>query len=106
MAFYRSKTTQDGTWRTETGHAFARPQRFEALDGWRGLCALFVAIMHFPAASPLTQHAFFGNAWLFATAVLAVIAVGKLAIEPEERHLSRKFGSAWHHYAKRVRRWI
>ncbi|MCB1386119.1 MAG: isoprenylcysteine carboxylmethyltransferase family protein [Hyphomicrobiales bacterium] len=47
-----------------------------------------------------------GNAWLFATAVLAVIAVGKLAIEPEERHLSRKFGSAWHHYAKRVRRWI
>ena len=65
MAFYRSKTTQDGTWRTETGHAFARPQRFEALDGWRGLCALFVAIMHFPAASPLTQNAFFGNAWLF-----------------------------------------
>lgn len=47
------------------GHASATSHRFEALDGWRGLCALFVAIMHFPAASPLTQNAFFSNAWLF-----------------------------------------
>ena len=26
--------------------------RFETLDSWRGICALLVAMMHFPAAVP------------------------------------------------------
>ena len=47
-----------------------------------------------------------GNLWLLAGAFLAAFAVTKLAIEREEKHLARKFGSAWHHYAKKVRRWF
>ena len=47
-----------------------------------------------------------GNPWLLATAFLAAFAVTKLAIEREEKHLARKFGTAWHHYAKKVRRWV
>lgn len=47
-----------------------------------------------------------GNAWLLPAAFLAAYAVTKLAIEGEEKHLARKFGTAWHHYAKKVRRWL
>jgi protein-S-isoprenylcysteine O-methyltransferase Ste14 len=37
---------------------------------------------------------------------LLVFALVKLAIEPEERHLLRKFGDEFSAYARRVRRWI
>ena len=47
-----------------------------------------------------------GNPWLLLAAFLAAFAVTKLAIEREEKHLARKFGTAWHHYAKKVRRWM
>ena len=47
-----------------------------------------------------------GNLWLPGAAFLAAFAVTKLAIEREERHLARKFGTACHHYAKKVRRWV
>jgi peptidoglycan/LPS O-acetylase OafA/YrhL len=39
--------------------------RFEALDSWRGICALLVALMHFPAAGPITESLFVRNAYLF-----------------------------------------
>lgn len=39
--------------------------RFETLDSWRGICAVLVAMMHFPASGALSQSAFIGNAWLF-----------------------------------------
>ncbi|MGB7285318.1 MAG: isoprenylcysteine carboxylmethyltransferase family protein [Salaquimonas sp.] len=46
------------------------------------------------------------NVWLFGTGLLAAIATNHLAILREEKHLSHKFGNAWHKYSKRVRRWI
>lgn len=39
--------------------------RFEALDSWRGLCALLVALFHFPAASALSQSRFVASSYLF-----------------------------------------
>jgi peptidoglycan/LPS O-acetylase OafA/YrhL len=39
--------------------------RFETLDAWRGICALLVAIMHFPASGPIAESALVRNAWLF-----------------------------------------
>jgi peptidoglycan/LPS O-acetylase OafA/YrhL len=39
--------------------------RFEALDGWRGLCALVVALWHFRAGAIIDGMGFFKNGFLF-----------------------------------------
>lgn len=48
--------------RAATGRA---PVRFEALDSWRGICALMVALMHFPAAGPIAESPLVRHAFLF-----------------------------------------
>jgi peptidoglycan/LPS O-acetylase OafA/YrhL len=40
-------------------------QRFEALDSWRGVCALLVAAYHFPLAGPVGENAFLRGSFLF-----------------------------------------
>jgi peptidoglycan/LPS O-acetylase OafA/YrhL len=40
-------------------------QRFEALDSWRGVCALLVALFHFPLAGPIGENAFVRGSFLF-----------------------------------------
>lgn len=49
---------------------------------------------------------FTGSVWFLVGAVAFVLAVTKLAIEREERHLEALFGDQWRDYAARVRRWI
>lgn len=44
--------------------------------------------------------------WLAIVTPLTVIAVTRLAIVREERHLALRFGDAWSAYSARVRRWI
>jgi peptidoglycan/LPS O-acetylase OafA/YrhL len=39
--------------------------RFEALDSWRGVCALLVALFHFPLAGPIGENAFVRGSFLF-----------------------------------------
>ncbi|MBZ9705496.1 acyltransferase [Mesorhizobium sp. ESP7-2] len=39
--------------------------RFQVLDSWRGICALLVALFHFPTASAISQSSFIGSAYLF-----------------------------------------
>ncbi|CAN7362705.1 acyltransferase [Rhizobium sp. LjRoot98] len=39
--------------------------RFAVLDSWRGICALLVAMMHFPASGPLSESLIVRNAYLF-----------------------------------------
>jgi len=39
--------------------------RFEVLDSWRGICALMVALFHFPAANALSQSQFITSSYLF-----------------------------------------
>lgn len=39
--------------------------RFETLDSWRGICALLVALMHFPAAGPIGDNALVRGGFLF-----------------------------------------
>ncbi|TGD93270.1 acyltransferase family protein [Methylobacterium nonmethylotrophicum] len=38
-----------------------RSERFEALDAWRGVCALAVAFFHMPLAHPMQEQAWFSN---------------------------------------------
>ena len=40
-------------------------ERFQVLDSWRGICALLVALFHFPTASAISQSAFIGSSYLF-----------------------------------------
>lgn len=47
-----------------------------------------------------------GSAWTILLLPALVVGLGKLAIEPEERHLSRKFGSQFEAYVARTRRWL
>lgn len=47
-----------------------------------------------------------GALWFVLLAFLAGFATQKLAIEPEERHLERRFGKQYRDYAKKVRRWF
>lgn len=47
-----------------------------------------------------------GIAWFLPLAILAALAVQKLAIEREERHLQARFGTRYLEYASRVRQWI
>lgn len=46
------------------------------------------------------------NFWFAILALHFAVAVTKLAIIPEERHLEAKFGQAWRDYAETTRRWI
>jgi peptidoglycan/LPS O-acetylase OafA/YrhL len=39
--------------------------RLETLDSWRGICALLVAVMHFPASGPVAESLVVRNAYLF-----------------------------------------
>lgn len=47
-----------------------------------------------------------GIIWFLVFAVVAGLATQKLAIEPEERHLKRRFGKKFIDYSQKVRRWI
>jgi protein-S-isoprenylcysteine O-methyltransferase Ste14 len=47
-----------------------------------------------------------GNAWFLLLAVAASFITQKVAIEPEEKILTEKFGKKYRDYAKRVRRWF
>ncbi|TIO74577.1 MAG: acyltransferase [Mesorhizobium sp.] len=40
-------------------------ERFLVLDSWRGICALLVAVFHFPTTSIISQSAFVGGSYLF-----------------------------------------
>lgn len=40
-------------------------ERFLVLDSWRGICALLVALFHFPTGSMISQSAFVGSSYLF-----------------------------------------
>ncbi|TIQ33193.1 MAG: acyltransferase [Mesorhizobium sp.] len=48
---------------TRTGTAAG--ERFLVLDSWRGICALLVALFHFPTTSMISQSAFVGGSYLF-----------------------------------------
>lgn len=47
------------------GQLSLKAMRFEALDSWRGICALLVAMFHFPLAGIISQNDFVRGAFLF-----------------------------------------
>lgn len=48
----------------------------------------------------------FASPWLFVLTPVMAIALRKLAIEREERHLEARFGDAYRAYRRQVRRWL
>jgi protein-S-isoprenylcysteine O-methyltransferase Ste14 len=46
------------------------------------------------------------SVWCLLLLPVALVSVHVLAIRPEERYLSKKFGEEYRDYLKRVRRWI
>lgn len=46
------------------------------------------------------------NLWLLVALPVVTLAVQKLAIEREERHLSAVFGGTWEAYRRKVGRWV
>lgn len=48
----------------------------------------------------------FANPWFLPAAIIAAIAVLRLAILREEVHLAMRFGTAWDHYRGRTSRWL
>lgn len=49
---------------------------------------------------------FFGNWWAFIFLPLLVMVVQLYVIRKEEQYLQQAFGSSYHAYKKKVRRWI
>lgn len=49
---------------------------------------------------------FLNSLWFLLVLPIAIFAVTKLAIEPEERYLAAKFGQSYTNYAEQVRRWL
>ncbi|CDX11224.1 Acyltransferase 3 [Mesorhizobium sp. ORS 3324] len=50
---------------TATRAGTTAAKRFLVLDSWRGICALMVALFHFPTTSMISQSAFVGGSYLF-----------------------------------------
>jgi protein-S-isoprenylcysteine O-methyltransferase Ste14 len=46
------------------------------------------------------------STWLLVSVPMIAFALSRLAIEPEEAYLQRRFGQSYRDYAARVRRWI
>jgi protein-S-isoprenylcysteine O-methyltransferase Ste14 len=46
------------------------------------------------------------NAWILLLTPVAAWVLQRLAIEPEEAYLERKFGGTYREYKRRVRRWL
>jgi protein-S-isoprenylcysteine O-methyltransferase Ste14 len=48
----------------------------------------------------------FANPWFLPAALLAAVAVTRLAILREEAHLAARFGAAWDAYREQTPRWV
>jgi peptidoglycan/LPS O-acetylase OafA/YrhL len=82
----------------------ARTQgRFEALDGWRGVCACLVVLFHFHGHSPIYHAGFIRNSYLFVDFffvlsgfVIAWNYATRLGTWPQVRHfLVLRVGRVW-----------
>ena len=63
---------------------------------------MYLAMSLFTAGLALV----FNSIFFLLTLAIAVYAVTRLAIEPEERYLERKFGGVYLDYKAKVRRWF
>ena len=83
----------------------AGSSRFEALDAWRGICAILIVVFHFIAMlpSPLTGASFIRNAYLFVDFFFVLSGFvlchgyrGKISgVADLWRFAVRRFGRVW-----------
>ena len=88
-----------GTTMHPTGAAFALVTN--GLYGW-SRNPLYLAALIGSAGLGLALR----STWLLISVPCMAIALSRLAIEPEEAYLARRFGGAYLQYTSRVRRWI
>lgn len=77
--------------------------RFTALDSWRGICALIVALFHFPLTGKVNELPLIAHGWLFVDFffvlsgfVLSRAYEDKLATPGDAgRFIFRRFGRLW-----------
>ncbi len=77
--------------------------RFTTLDSWRGICAITVALFHFPLEGALQSAPIIRNGWLFVDFffvlsgfVLATVYEGRIANIPDTiEFVIRRFGRLW-----------
>lgn len=77
--------------------------RFTTLDSWRGICAITVALFHFPLEGALETVPIIRNGWLFVDFffvlsgfVLANVYEGRIANVPDTvEFVIRRFGRLW-----------
>lgn len=48
----------------------------------------------------------FRNAWMLIGAAVLALLLRELATKREEEHMAERFGTKWHDYSARVRRWL
>jgi peptidoglycan/LPS O-acetylase OafA/YrhL len=78
-------------------------ERFQSLDGWRGICALLVALYHLNAYGHFYEVPFVRNSWLFVDFffvlsgfVVTHAYMKRLGSWPEVRaFIIRRFGRLW-----------
>ncbi|MGD9783311.1 MAG: acyltransferase family protein [Hyphomicrobiaceae bacterium] len=84
-------------------HSAVVPVRFQVLDGWRGMCALMVALFHLDVATVLTQSNLIRHAYLFVDFffvlsgfVITHAYARKLdSAEDAGRFIIRRLGRVW-----------
>jgi peptidoglycan/LPS O-acetylase OafA/YrhL len=82
------------------------PKRFAALDGWRGVCAVLVALHHFSANGTIAALPLIRNAWLFVDFFFVLSGSGaatKSGLLPGAA--SRGFGRCMWQYSARLSFW-
>jgi protein-S-isoprenylcysteine O-methyltransferase Ste14 len=82
-------------WRPSPELIFEGPYRFTRNPMYVGMTAITLGL-----------GLELGNLWILAAAPLALVAVHFIAVLPEERYLSEKFGAPYTEYLTRVRRYL
>jgi protein-S-isoprenylcysteine O-methyltransferase Ste14 len=96
LAFRRARTTVNPT----------KPEQASTLVG-SGVYRITRNPMYVGLAFVLVAWAvFLSSAWALLGPVAFVLYIGRFQIEPEERALAQRFGTAYAHYRASVRRWL
>jgi protein-S-isoprenylcysteine O-methyltransferase Ste14 len=72
---------------------------------WKASSALIVSGLFSRSRNPV-YLCFWNNFWILLSFLPALYLVFRIAVQPEERYLEKKFGAQYRDYQRRVRRWL
>jgi protein-S-isoprenylcysteine O-methyltransferase Ste14 len=95
FGFFR-KTGQDpAPWKPTPSLVFEGPYRFTRNPMYVGMTAVQVGV-----------GLFADSLWVIGLAAVSLLTVHVIAVLPEERYLTEKFGAPYEEYRRRVRRYL